>query len=203
MERRGEITRANGQGGYTIFGRLLELRYTRTNDHPPIAPMMQEFFDRQGCVLDWMNPQSGPLLARTRNDELIVIGQVPELPEKPDLGFLLDTFVVYNENKIPLASIPPDMRKGLKNSDGTPVPGTDQALRKPRMIKQRFADHCRGAMGNFMVFSPLTEGLVKLAGISALPKIYFHANGASQPGFFLDPATGEGHFCGGRITFSL
>jgi len=69
------------------------------------------------------------------------------------------------------------------------------------MIKQRYVDHCAGTLDSYLVFRPLTEGLVKLVGISSLQKIKFESKGATHAGFYLDPATGEGHFCGGQIVF--
>jgi hypothetical protein len=197
LVRRGEITKENGQGGYTIFGRLIELRYELTGEQKPPEHLRN---DLRGLVIDWCNPKYGPLLGRA-GQELLVISKVQPLPDIPDPTFQQKTMVIWNNNLTPLVSIPPDMRKGLKNSDGSLVEGTDQEITRPRMMKQRFADHCAGTMGEYMVFRPLTEGLVKLVGVAHLLKVKFESAGATQPGFYLNPATGEGHFLGGKINF--
>jgi hypothetical protein len=196
---RGEITKENGQGGYTVLGRLIELRYELTPDHRVPTHLRP---DLRGLVIDWGNPQNGPLVGRARGaEELLVISKVKPLPDIPDPTFVPETFVTWNNNRIPLASIPPDMRANLKNDDGSAVGGVDQQIGHPRMMKQRFVDHCAGTVGEFMVFRPLTEGLVKLAGLPQLLKIAFESQGAAQAGFYLNPATGIAHFLGGKVHF--
>lgn len=199
LVRRGEISKQNGQGGYTVFGRLIELRYELTGEQKPPEHLRN---DIRGLVIDWGNPKNGPLLGRSGDGkELLVISPVGPLPEIPDPTFVQRTMITWNENTIPLASIPPDMRHGLKNSDGSLVPGTDQEISRPRMMKQHFVDHCAGTMGEYMVFRPLTEGLVKLVGVAHLLKVRFGGAAETQPGFYLNPQTGEGHFIGGRVDF--
>lgn len=198
LVRRGEITRENGQGGYTVFGRLVEIRYELTEDHHPPAWML-EMAKVRGLVIDWGSPKEGPLLGKSRDGELLVISKVSPLPDIPDLSFTQHTMIRLDGNEIPLSSIPIDMRPGLKNSDGTPVIGTNQEIIKPKMQRQNFVDHCTGHIGRLMVFRPIFEGLVKLAGIASMVKIKFEAQGAVMPGFYLDPESGEGHFIGGKV----
>ena len=200
LVRRGEITKENGQGGYTVFGRLTEFRYELTDDHK-LPEWLLKMATVRGLVVDWANPKNGPLIGRSRDNDVLVIGGVQPLPEIPDLTFVQKTMIMLDGNEIPLASIPPDMRKNLKNSDGTPVLGVNEEIIRPRMIKQHFVDHCCGRIGPWMVFRPIFEGIVKLVGIPSMIKIKFEAQGAIMPGFYLNPDTAEGHFVGGKVTF--
>lgn len=200
--RRGEITRENGQGGYTILGSLIEIRYERTADHGDVPTHLR--FDVRGNVIDWVTPKNSPLVGLDRAKSiLLVVSKVPALPDITDPSFLPQEFVTIDGNRVPLASVPLEMRDRIRsqqmtNSDGTRITGADQKITKPKMIKQRYADHACGWMGEFMVFRPITEALVKLAGIAALQKIFFQKSGNDWPGFYLDPETGEGHFLGGH-----
>jgi len=197
LVRRGEITKSNGQGGYTILGSLVEIRYERTPDHGPMPEHLR--FDVRGCVIDWVSPKTAPLVGLDRaKTQLLVVSHVPPLPDIADPSFRQVEFITWNHNRIPLASVPPEMRDHLKNQDGSIVRGTDRDVTKPKMIKQRFVDHCCGSLGEFMVFRPITEALVKLSGIVALQKILFSKKGRDWPGFYLNADTGEGHFLGGH-----
>lgn len=204
LMRRGEITSDNGQGGYRVLGKLVELRYERSSDHPPIPEKLKLWFQLNGNVIQWDSNHHDPkqrrcpLLGISRQGTLLFASKVPALPQVADPNFSLSSFVVMDGNRIPLAAIPPDMRANLRNSDGTPVVGIDKKTEQPLMLDIRFADHCCGSMGEFFLTRPITEGLVKLAGVAALQKIFFTPHGEEFPGFYLDPATGEGHFLGGH-----
>jgi hypothetical protein len=199
LVRRGEITKDNGQGGYTVLGPMITLRYERTAEHPDDSNRHLRP-DLLGNCVDWGNAKNGPLIGLTRaKDQALIVTACRPLPDVPDPTDSLDQFVVWNHNRVPLASIPPPMRAGLKNSDGTLVEGTDTKLRAPRTIKQRYADHSAGIMGAYIVIRPITEALVKLAGISALQKVEFLPVGNNYPGFYIDPETGEAFFVGGKM----
>lgn len=209
--RAGEITRENGQGGWTAFGKLIELRYELTPDKP--KPAKHLCSDLRGNVVDWGNPRSGPLLGKARDGKtLLIVSGVDPLPPFPDPRFELGEFVEFNGNMVPLKSIPPDMRERMKRGEikntwgkhgavANEISGLDQKLKNPRMIEQRYIDHACGTMGEFLVIRPLTEGLIKLVGINLLPKIYFESDGATAAGFYLNPLTGEAFFLGGKVNF--
>jgi len=204
--RAGEITKQNGQGGYSILGRMVEVRYELTEEHRPpkwLRDQADSMKGKLGLALDWGTTGKGPLLAQSRNEKaLLIVSPIEPLAPVPDPEFTQQTFVTWNDNKIPLISIPPDMRKGLKNSDGSIVEGTDQPIKRPLLREPKFMDHCRGNVGPYLIVGPLTEGLIKLKGIYGLMKVFFQSDGVNAPALWLDPESAEGYFVGGKFNFS-
>jgi len=112
LVRRGEITRENGQGGYTVFGRLLELRYELTSEREAATHLRN---DIRGLVLDWGNPKQGPLLGKGVSGELLCISKVGPLPDIPDPSIVdVGPTVILDGNEIPLKLIPPRCRASIR-----------------------------------------------------------------------------------------
>lgn len=200
--RCGEITRENGQGGWSVLGKLIELRYERTSDHAEIPERLRALFAAKGNVLDWGDAKSAPLVGTDRaRSILLMVSAAPPLPEQIDPRFKPQEFVELDGNRIPLLCVPPHYRDRLANRDGTRVRGREQKITQPEKISARFVDHACGAMGPFLVVRPLTEGWIQLAGVKALQKVVFEPRGEEYPGLYLDPQTGEGHFLGGHCDF--
>ena len=197
--RMGELNEHTNDGGYRVLGRLIELRHelAKGANHPDRA-----ITDKVGLTMDWRHFHNGPLLGLDRaRTQLLVISPVPPLPDIPDPNFEFSKFVELDGNRIPLTSIPAEMRKTLKNSDGSIPAGLDGEMERPQMRKQRFVEHCSGTFDKFMVFRPITQALYKIEGLVGMALIDFFPDSYSGdcPTFFLDPATGEGHFIGGRM----
>lgn len=197
LMRRGEITRDNGQGGWIVLGKLLELRYERTADHGPIPQHLQSIFATKGNVLDWQQPKFAPLIGTDRGRSvLLVVSDVGPLPDVIDPKASQQQFVELDGNKIPLGCIPPNYLERMQKM-GRRVKGANQTLDKPETIQQKFVDHACGSMGEFLVIRPITEAWVQLSGVKAIQKLIFQPRGNDYPGFYLNPATGEAHFLGG------
>lgn len=195
----GEYDPQSGKG-YIVLGRMIELRHELAKDGNAPA---RSITDRAGLVLDWKHFHNGPVIARDRaSRNLFITSRVGPLPDLPDPDFEFTKFVLLDGNKVPLKSIPVDMRKTLKNSDGSRVEGLDGESEAPRMIKQRYVDHARGTFEEFMVIGPVTQVLFKIDGIVGMSLISFSGDAytGEMPMFLLNPANGEAHFAGGQFT---
>jgi len=197
--RMGELNEHTNDGGYRVLGRMMEMRHELSKGAN--APQ-RALTDLTGLTMDWKHFHNGPLLGldRTRT-QLLVITPVPPLPDLPDPSFEFSKFVELDGNRIPLASIPMEMRKTLKNGDGSPVAGLDGEIERPKMIKQKYVEHASGYWDRFMVFRPVTQVLYKMEGIVGMALIDFSADPYREdmPTFLMDPANGEGHFIGGKM----
>lgn len=199
LMRRGEITQDNGQGGWLKLGKLVELRYERSAEHRPIPQHLRAYFARCGNVMDWAISRSKPLIGTDRARSIaLIVSPINEIPDIDDPTFTPQEFVVLDNNRIPLASVPASY---LPRLEAMGVKNTNQKVSKPGKIKARFSDHACGSLGEFLVIRPITEALVQLAGVQALQKLVFQPQGNEHPGLYLDPETGEGHFLGGRCDF--
>lgn len=195
--RAGEINDRTGTGGYRVVGRMIELRHELAKDAN--APQ-RAITDAMGLVMDWKHFHNGPVIGvdRTRT-QLLVLSPVPKLPDIPDPTFEYAKFVTHNGNRIPLTSIPADLRLTLKNADGSRPEGLDGENEAPRMLPQRYVDHASGTFGEYMVFRPLTQILYKMDGIVGMALIEFDQEAPEKAAFLLNPATGKGYFVGGRF----
>lgn len=187
MARQGEIN-ASGIGGFRVIGRLIELRHEVAKDAN--SPNV-ELAKKTGVVMDWRHFHNGPVLALSKDKQLLIIGKVPMLPTITDPTWRPTQKVkLKNGDEILAVALSADelQARGIK-------------LDEQPQIKQNFVSHMSGTFGDFMVCRPLTQALYKMDGIVGFGLIRFanDAYTAESPAFFFNPGTGEGHFYGGQF----
>jgi hypothetical protein len=187
LVKEGEINR-DGVGGYREIGRMIELRHEIAKDgnSPNVAAAK-----KTGVVLDWLHYHNGPRLGLSKDrTQLLIIGKVQMLPPIKDPNWKLTQMVKMDYGQVPAAALSPEQ---LKEAGIT--------LEDPPMVKQSFGEHARGTFGDYMVIGPLTQALYKIEGIKGMTLIRFASDvyTGESPMFYVQPGTGEGHFCGGQF----
>ncbi|HWE00682.1 MAG TPA: hypothetical protein VG345_16640 [Bryobacteraceae bacterium] len=190
LVRQGEFNSKTGLGGFRVLGRLIEIRHERpTGGNTPARAIT----DTVGLSLDWKHFHNGPPIGLDRSrTQLLFLDRVPPLPEMIDPNWMPSQFVEVGGNRVPLGSVPKDMYKTL---------GITAELEAPPRVKQNFVSHGCGTWGDFLVIGPLTQALYKIDGIVGMNLIDFASStyAGDSPMLLINPATGEGHFLGGRF----
>jgi hypothetical protein len=189
LVRQGEVNRASGIGGFHQIGRLIELRHEVAKD---ANSPNKELALKTGVVMDWRHFHNGPPLGISKDrSTLLITGRVTPLPTITDPNWH------------------PTQKVKLENGDEILAAALSAAELEARgikldiapQIKQNFVSHMSGTFGDFMVCRPLTQALYKMDGIPGFGIIRFANDvySGESAAFFLNPATGEGHFYGGQF----